>query len=159
MRKGSSFSYDTVVVFLVSLCISGVFYIQNSYALPVYDQMFEQQYQYSPNCLSCHILGGGSQTTSYGKDFLRSGANLKALESIAQKDSDSDRFSNLEEIKARSNPGDSKSTPQKPGDWLAISREEESFPEESNQGTKETEKPAEEEKNQLDFDSLQTETP
>ena len=37
MRKGSSFSYDTVVVFLVSLCISGVFYIQNSYALPVYE--------------------------------------------------------------------------------------------------------------------------
>lgn len=157
MKNGSNISYTIVMGVFVSLCLLCVFYIQNSYALPTYDRMFEQQYKYSPNCLSCHILGGGSQTTSYGKDFLRYGANLKAFDNIAQKDSDGDGFSNLEEIQARSNPGDSKSTPKKPGDWLAISREEESFPEGSDQGSKETEKSTGEEKNQLDFNSPQTE--
>jgi hypothetical protein len=60
-----------------------------------------------------------SQATGYGRDFLGAGANLEAFERIAKMDSDGDGFANLDEIKARSNPGDPGSTPADPGGWLA----------------------------------------
>lgn len=93
-------------------------------ALPAYARLFEQQYGYRSSCSLCHVRGAGSHATGYGRDFLRSGANLKAFGRIAQKDSDGDDVLNLDEIQARSNPGDSRSIPNNPGSWLAAVKPE-----------------------------------
>jgi len=87
-------------------------------ALPAYARLFEKQYRYRPGCGLCHSRGGGSQPTDFGKDFLRAGVNLNAFKLIEQKDSDGDKVKNYDEIQAKSNPGDSKSTPNNQGDWL-----------------------------------------
>ncbi len=42
-----------------------------------------------------------------------------AFSKVEKKDPDHDGFTNLSEIQARSNPTDSRSTPDHPGDWLA----------------------------------------
>ena len=88
-------------------------------ALPAYSRLFEQQYGYRSSCASCHVRGGGSQNTDFGRDFLKAGGNLKAFERLQQKDSDDDGILNLDEIQARANPGDRRSTPNNPGEWLA----------------------------------------
>jgi len=159
MEKVTTFRYGEAIGLLLLVCISGILLsAQRSEALPAYDRLFEQKYQYSPNCISCHIRGGGSQTTNYGKDFLKSGANLAAFEQIAQKDSDGDGFSNQDEIQARSNPGDSQSTPKKPGDWLSDNQQEESSTEKPAQEAPKNKKPTEEGEKGLDLESSQSET-
>jgi len=70
-------------------------------------------------CELCHEKEGGSSNSDYGKAFLRAGANFMAFGRIEAKDSDYDGFTNITEIQARSNPADSRSTPDQPGDWLA----------------------------------------
>jgi hypothetical protein len=61
------------------------------------------------SCGVCHIAtGGGGPLTGYGTDFLNNGTNFAAIESL---DSDKDGFSNIAEITARTNPGDSGSHP------------------------------------------------
>lgn len=88
-------------------------------ALPAYSRLYEGKYGYRPSCAVCHTQGGGSTITDYGRDFLRAGANFGAYAKVEAKDSDGDGASNLDEIKARSDAGDARSTPAKPGDWLA----------------------------------------
>lgn len=87
--------------------------------LPSYRRLFEKKYRYKASCSLCHIRGGGSQFNDYGKYFLRLGANIKAFLLLEKKDTDRDGSLNLEEIQAKSNPGDPRSTPEKPGDWLS----------------------------------------
>jgi hypothetical protein len=121
MKERSGARLGIVAVpLLVLACIPGLLLVAGRVqALPAYDRLFKQKYQYSTNCAACHISGGGSQNTGYGRDFLGAGATLEAFDRIAKMDSDGDGFSNIDEIQARSNPGDSKSTPKTPGDWLA----------------------------------------
>ncbi|HLG21623.1 MAG TPA: hypothetical protein VI382_02320 [Candidatus Manganitrophaceae bacterium] len=88
-------------------------------ALPSSRRLFEAKYGYKTTCSLCHEKGGGSASNDYGKTFLRAGANFQAFPKIEKKDSDGDGVSNLDEIQARSNPGDPRSAPEKPGDWLA----------------------------------------
>ncbi|HIE30414.1 TPA: hypothetical protein EYP66_24400 [Candidatus Poribacteria bacterium] len=68
---------------LVLLALGGIaalfLSIRQAEALPAYARLFERQYQYRPSCVSCHVRGGGSQTTDYGRDFLRAGTNLRAF--------------------------------------------------------------------------------
>ncbi|MCI0527920.1 MAG: hypothetical protein L0Y56_10835, partial [Nitrospira sp.] len=88
-------------------------------ALPSYRRLFTAKYQFKVTCELCHEKEGGSSSSDYGKDFLRAGANFMAFTKVEKKDSDHDSFTNLAEIQARSNPTDSRSTPDQPGDWLA----------------------------------------
>ena len=93
--------------------------ITQALALPSSRRLFEAKYGYKVTCDLCHENGGGSSSSDYGKVFLRSGANFQAFAKIEKRDSDGDGIPNLEEIQAKSNPGDPRSTPEKPGDWLA----------------------------------------
>ena len=96
-----------------------------SWALPSQKRLWEMKYGYVTSCSLCHSKGGGSQVNSYGEDFQRFGMTPGAFASIEKRDSDKDGTINIDEIKAKSNPGDFNSTPQKPTDWL--SRVEESM--------------------------------
>ncbi len=91
----------------------------DSFALPSSRRLFESKYGYKVSCALCHEQGGGSASNDYGKAFLRAGGNAQAFARVEPKDSDGDGASNLQEIQARSNPGDPRSTPDKPGGWLA----------------------------------------
>ena len=96
-----------------------VWWAADAFALPSSRRLFEAKYGYKATCDLCHEKGGGSSSSDYGKAFLRAGANFPAFAKLEKKDSDGDGVSNLEEITAKSNPGDPRSTPDKPGDWLA----------------------------------------
>lgn len=96
-----------------------------SWALPAHKRLWERKYGQSTSCILCHSKGGGSQLNSYGEDFQRFGMTPKAFLDIEKRDSDKDGFINIEEIRAKANPGDPLSTPEKPTDWL--SRIEESM--------------------------------
>lgn len=118
-RSGARLGVASVPL-LVLACIPGLLLVAGRVqALPAYDRLFKQKYTYSTNCAACHISGGGSQNTGYGRAFLAAGATLEAFDRIAKMDSDGDSYTNIDEIQARSNPGDPKSTPKNPGDWLA----------------------------------------
>ncbi len=87
-------------------------------ALPAYRRLWERKYKYKTSCALCHAKGGGSERTGYGHDFQRFGMTPGAFKAIENRDSDGDSFKNLDEILAKSNPGDSRSTPDDPTDWL-----------------------------------------
>lgn len=97
------------------------FFGNEAWALPAYSRLFQAKYGYPVSCALCHTSGGGSSTTDYGRDFLRAGANSSAFAKIEGKDSDQDGFKNIDEIKAKSNPGDARSKPGNLGDWLSAS--------------------------------------
>ncbi|MBI4714375.1 MAG: hypothetical protein HY760_00235 [Nitrospirae bacterium] len=94
-------------------------WVTQAFALPSSRRLFEAKYGYKATCDLCHEKGGGSSGNDYGKAFLRAGANFQAFAKIEKKDADGDGVLNLQEIQARSNPGDPRSTPDKPGEWLA----------------------------------------
>lgn len=58
------------------------------------------------DCSTCHSEGFSLNT--YGWDFLNSGYNFKKLDDL---DSDGDGFSNRDEIKAGTYPGDASDNP------------------------------------------------
>ncbi len=87
-------------------------------ALPASARLYQQVYGYKVSCLLCHASGGGSAVTSYGKDFLRAGANSTSFKKIEKKDSDGDGIENIKEILAKANAGDKRSTPAEVGTWL-----------------------------------------
>lgn len=103
---------------LMTLCVLMVV-PSTCWGLPAYRRLVEQKYGVIVSCSLCHSKDGGSALNPYGKDFLRNGVNMLALSRIESKDSDRDGVSNLIEIQSRSNPGDSLSFPDKPGDWLS----------------------------------------
>lgn len=100
------------ILIIVGLCM-------RADALPAYSRLYQGKYGYRVTCQLCHTAGGGSAVNNYGRDFLRAGANLPAFAKIETKDSDEDGATNRAEITAKANPGDSRSTPNKLGDWLA----------------------------------------
>ena len=89
-------------------------------AMPTYARAYKQESGYMPSCNACHTDGGGSKLDSFGKEFKVAGKNMAAFGKIANKDSDGDGISNSAEMQAKSNPGDKKSTPKNPGNWLDI---------------------------------------
>lgn len=111
--------------YLFSFVVYAVVYSEFSWALPAHKRLWERKYGYSTSCMLCHSKGGGSQLGPYGEDFQRFGMTPRAFLDIEKRDSDKDGFTNIDEIRAKANPGDPLSTPTKPTDWL--SRIEESI--------------------------------
>ena len=103
--------------------ILSIIYCEMSQALPSFKRLWERKYGYTTSCMLCHSKGGGSQLGPYGEDFQRFGMNPAAFALIEKRDSDNDGFANITEVKAKSNPGDSQSTPEKPTAWLSQIRE------------------------------------
>ena len=89
-------------------------------AMPLLAREYKQEYGYMPSCNACHSDGGGSTLNAYGKAFKAAGKNAGAFARIANLDSDGDGASNGSEAAAKANPGDPRSTPAKPGEWLDI---------------------------------------
>lgn len=88
-------------------------------ALPSHKRLWEAKYGYKTSCTLCHSKGGGSQLNSYGEDFQRFGMTPAAFGAIEARDSDKDGASNIAEVRAKSNPGDTLSTISAPTDWLS----------------------------------------
>lgn len=97
---------------------------ENVFALPAYERLYRKKYGYKVSCYVCHSQGGGSALGGYGKDFKRNGLRSSTFGKIENKDSDRDGFKNSAEILAKSNPGDRRSTPDNPGDWMERMEEE-----------------------------------
>jgi hypothetical protein len=89
--------------------------------MPSFARQFKHQYGYIPSCHACHKEGGGTPLNHYGQAFEDKGKNSSAFKLIAALDSDKDGFTNELEAIKKSNPGNVKSTPSTPGDWLDLS--------------------------------------
>lgn len=120
MKAREKYFITTIFVFSTTfiLLAEGVF------ALPVYERLYRKKYGYKVSCYVCHSQGGGSAPGAYGKEFKRNGLRFSTYGKIEDKDSDKDGFKNLAEILAKSNPGDRRSTPENPGDWMERIEEE-----------------------------------
>ena len=103
----------------VPFVIFAAFAASAAQALPASARLFQQTYGYKVSCQLCHASGGGSAANGYGKAFLRAGANSSSFKKLEGADSDGDKISNIQEILAKSNPGDRNSTLEKLGEWLA----------------------------------------
>lgn len=124
MRRPFLFFRSSIVtVALTAAVLGGIavifFPVHEAEALPAYSRLFERRYEYRPSCTLCHMISTDSQGVGYRRDFRRAGKNRRAFGRIARKDSDGDGVINLDEIQARSNPGDPRSVPNDPGNWLA----------------------------------------
>ncbi|MGJ8668676.1 MAG: hypothetical protein ACSHXK_04220 [Oceanococcus sp.] len=106
------YTHQALGVLLLSLSVSSVS------AEPRFAQMYKQQAGYMPSCNACHVDGGGSDLNVYGELFKENGATMASFVALAEQDADEDSHSNSQEMAAKANPGNKKSTPAKPGDWL-----------------------------------------
>lgn len=105
--------------FLLKTMICVLICGENSWALPAHRRLWERKYGLITSCLLCHSKGGGSQLNPYGEDFQRFGMTPGVFALIEKRDSDKDSAANIDEIRAKSNPGDFLSTPLSPTDWLS----------------------------------------
>lgn len=65
-------------------------------------------------CAACHIeRNGKGGLNAYGKALDKKTAGAEALKSVENLDSDKDGFTNIQEIRAGTLPGDPKSKPKK----------------------------------------------
>ena len=104
-----------IVALTLMLCLPTV-----ATAMPSFARAYKQEAGYMPSCNACHRDGGGSTLDGYGEAFKKAGKNTAAFARIASLDSDGDGSSNSSEMQAKSNPGDKRSTPKAPGDWLDV---------------------------------------
>ncbi len=88
-------------------------------ALPAFQHLYESRAGYAPNCTLCH-KPGARRLTPYAREFLRLGRDADAVNALEVMDPDRDGFPSKIEREARSNPGDPRSTPDHPGDWLSV---------------------------------------
>ncbi len=87
-------------------------------AEPRFARLYKQQYGYPPSCHACHKDGGGTPLNGYGEAWKAAGSTVGAFAAIGAQDSDGDGADNASEARGKANPGQARSTPQDPGDWL-----------------------------------------
>jgi hypothetical protein len=98
---------------LISAGGFGVF-VSPAESTPEYLSQFNARYKTNgsklDSCLTCHTSpsGGADQMNPYGADFGKHNHDFAAIESL---DSDGDGFSNIDEIKAGTFPGDPHDNP------------------------------------------------
>ncbi|WP_321417547.1 hypothetical protein [uncultured Methanomethylovorans sp.] len=93
----------TMVLFLALVVLIGAPMVS---AKSSYLSSFDQHYNTSgtrlDTCNTCHTSSGGGSLNPYGSAFSGSGHNFASIEVL---DSDNDGFTNVEEINARTFPG------------------------------------------------------
>jgi hypothetical protein len=119
MNRVKTVTIDRLIklALLLTLVINGA----SAFAMPTFARQYKQQFGYTPSCHACHQEGGGTPLNQYGKDFKNEGKNALTFQRIAALDSDKDGFANSLETSKKSNPGDAKSSPATPGNWLDLS--------------------------------------
>ena len=91
-------------------------FVSPAQSTPEYLSQFNARYKTQgsrlDSCTTCHTSasGGAENMNSYGKDFGAANHDFGAIEG---KDSDGDGFSNIDEIKALTFPGDPNDNPNK----------------------------------------------
>ena len=102
--------FRNLMVISMVLLVAGVFSpFMLINALPQYSDDLPSAF--GGSCRVCHVSSsGGGRLNGFGDDFEE---NLNNIESIAKLDSDGDGFSNAEELKAGTFPGDPDSKPKK----------------------------------------------
>ena len=111
-----------IKIILVNLFVLAIF--SSVLSFPSKWRLFELKYGYRTSCNACHTEGGGTENNDYGNAYHRKGENYAAFSALENLDSDQDGASNLAEIKAKSNPGDPRSTPEHPGNFISGQEEE-----------------------------------
>ncbi len=86
-------------------------------ATPSFLTLAEAQYPFIvgsriDTCNLCHVPNAIPSLNAYGTDFLNHGLNAAALTAIENLDSDSDGFTNIQELRALTFPGDPTDHPQ-----------------------------------------------
>lgn len=100
-----------LIVFVLGLVVGS----QDAGGYPVHRRWAASEYKQPVRCELCHGYGGGTERNAYAKDWQKRGETRAGLRAIEPLDSDADGASNKEEIVRGSNPGDARSTPEKPG--------------------------------------------
>ncbi len=95
-----------VLVFLVTLAITSSFVIVNVGAVPEYAKDLPSNLK--NYCNVCHQQASGGPMNLFGQDYVKHENNISAISSL---DSDGDGFTNDEELKEGTFPGDSNSQP------------------------------------------------
>jgi hypothetical protein len=104
-------------VCLLTVAALLTFTVSPAFALSSYKNQFNTRYGTAgtaiDNCALCHPGGSGSApaVNTYGQDWIDNGKNSAAFAAIEGLDSDGDGFTNIDEITARTFPGDSNSKP------------------------------------------------
>ena len=118
-RRTLSFPRVLGGVALLSALISAIgfgFLVSPAESRPEYLSAFNSRYKTSGShldtCSTCHASSSpaADNLNPYGKDFGAAGHDFGAIE---PKDSDGDGFSNIDEIKAGTFPGDPNENPNK----------------------------------------------
>ncbi len=106
MKNNMRLALTTLLIVLIYIiCIGSV------EARPEYMKSFKDFDEKIKKCTLCHIQSSGyGGLNAFGRDFAEQKALTPAL---MQLDSDGDGYSNIEELKAGSMPGDSASYPGK----------------------------------------------
>lgn len=97
--------------------VSTLLVARPAFALPQYQRLLRQEYGFKAPCATCHSQGGGSALSAYGKAFERAGKGKLAITRIATQVPPGDKLDFGTKLRARANPNDPASTPEKPGDW------------------------------------------
>ena len=105
------------VVAVLSAVLSAVgfaIFSPTAQSTPEYHSQFNTKYDTRgtklDSCMTCHTsAGGGAENVNpYGQDFAKNNHDFAAVEGL---DSDGDSFSNIDEIKAETFPGDPNDNP------------------------------------------------
>jgi hypothetical protein len=113
-----AFPYGLGAVAVLSglLSVAGfAFLVSPAQSTPEYLQAFNKKYGTQgtklDSCITCHTSpsGGKDNLNPYGKDFGSHNHDFTAIEPL---DSDGDGFSNIDEIKAGTFPGDPNDNPK-----------------------------------------------
>ncbi len=100
-----------VVTGIAVMLISVLLISQPALSRPEYMKNFKDFPDEVKKCTLCHVQSSGyGGVNSFGADFAKIGSLTPEL---MQLDSDSDRFSNIEELRAGTMPGDPESYPGK----------------------------------------------
>jgi hypothetical protein len=89
-----------------------------AHAYPAHRRLFRATYDKAVGCQLCHGHGGGTERNAYGAAWQKLGESMQGFRTLEGQDADGDGISNLDEIKAGSNPGEKTSTPSAPGEGL-----------------------------------------
>lgn len=108
--------------FTVMLCLVAMFALvavpamaKGSYLNEIKKKYPDPKIAKTLTCAMCHadMQANRSKMTLFGQDFKKqTGTTAEKIAKLEKLDSDKDTFSNLEEIKAGSNPSDPKITPK-----------------------------------------------
>ncbi|MFA5354031.1 MAG: hypothetical protein WC291_07365 [Thermodesulfovibrionales bacterium] len=100
--------FSALVIVALLAWSAGAAHARSSY-MKTFNQKYGTTKTVLDSCKVCHLRSDGGDRNSFGKDFNRAERRFNSW--LEARDSDRDGFSNLQEIKARTFPGNYRSRP------------------------------------------------